>query len=58
MMAPEAYAQLMNMALATWTTHMVVAQKMSEALSHFYARSATPSGSGERDPAVRRRRRP
>ena len=51
-MAPKAYLQLMYMALATWTTHMVVAQNVSEALSHFYERTAeTPP-----EPAPRERR--
>jgi hypothetical protein len=40
-MGLDPYIQLVNMALATWTTHVVVAQKLGEALSHVYVRSAT-----------------
>jgi hypothetical protein len=56
-MGLEAYTQLTYMALATWTTHMVVAQNVIEAVTHFYARSAAPSEPGVRDPAARGRRR-
>jgi hypothetical protein len=42
-MAPNAYFQLIYMTMATWTTQVVAAQKMSEALSQFYDRSASPS---------------
>jgi hypothetical protein len=39
-MALKVYLQLVYMALATWTTHMVVAQNVGEALSRFYERTA------------------
>ena len=53
-MALKAYMQLMYMALATWTTHVVAAQKVSEALSHLYARSATHGEYSMREPAALR----
>jgi hypothetical protein len=47
----EPYIHLMNMTLATWATHLVVAQKVGEAVSDFYARTASTRVD---DAAVRR----
>ena len=49
-----AYIRLMYMALATWTTQVVAAQKVSEALAHVFDRAATPSECAIRDQAVLR----
>jgi hypothetical protein len=49
-MALKVYLQLVYMAMATWTTHMVVAQNVGDALSRFYDRTPeTPPESAPRE---------